>query len=214
MKRTLATPTLLALACAGALLAGIGVRHSSVPPAALLPGPAGDHRTGLRPAGGPAASPVVQRPEHQTDLPGSSIRIPALGITAAIGSAVLDDGVLDPPRDPAEVGRWTGSATLAAAAGEVTLAGHVNWAGLPAFAFGRLAELHQGDLVYTADPRGVQSAWRVTAVTARAKSSGIDPAAFAGPDGSRRLALITCGGTYDPASASYADNVYVYAIPA
>jgi hypothetical protein len=39
-------------------------------------------------------------------------------------------------------------------------------------------------------------------------------AAFAGPAGPRRLALITCGGDYDPASASYDDNVYVFAVPA
>lgn len=214
MKRTLATPALLALACVGALLVVIGVLHTSTPPAAPLPHPAGDRLTAPRPAPGAAATPALQRPEHQTGLPASSIRIPALGITAAIGSAVPDDGVLDPPRDPAEVGRWTGSAPLAAAAGEVTLAGHVNWAGLPAFAFGRLADLHQGDLVYTSDPHGAQTAWRITAVTARAKSSGIDPAAFDGPGGSRRLALITCGGAYDQASASYMENVYVYAIPA
>jgi hypothetical protein len=85
---------------------------------------------------------------------------------------------------------------------------------MPPFAFGRIAHLLPGNLVYLADRRGRQSAWWVTRVIARPKNAGVDPAAFAGPAGSRELVLVTCGGEFDPAARSYQDNVYVYAMPA
>jgi sortase (surface protein transpeptidase) len=189
----------------------VGMARVSPPAGAPLPrvaaGPAG---SGPVPA--PRSGPPA--PEYQTGLPASSIRIPTLGVTATIGPAAEDDGVLIPPRVPTEVGLWAGSADLGGASGEVTLAGHVNWAGMPPFAFGRLADLQAGDLVYTADAHGAQTAWRVTAVTARSKAAGVDPAGFAGPTGSRRLALITCGGPFDSTSYSYDDNVYAFAVPA
>lgn len=115
---------------------------------------------------------------------------------------------------PTEVGLWSGSAALDAGSGEVTIVGHVNWRGMPPFAFGRLAHLHDGDLVFTSDPHGSQTAWRVRQVFARAKSGGVDPTAFAGPHGPRQLVMITCGGAFDVRAGSYLDNVYVRAVPA
>ncbi len=143
-----------------------------------------------------------------------SIRIPALGVTAAIRAARVVHGILTPPRIPTVVGAWAGSAHLDAAAGEVTLAGHVNWAGMAPFAFGRLAYLRPGNILYTTDANGHQSAWRVKSVVARNKTQSIAAGAFAGSKGPRRLALITCGGAFDSGSESYQDNVYVYALPA
>ncbi len=163
---------------------------------------------------GTSVGTVTATPVPQTGMAASSIRIPALSVDATIGPATVVSGVLTPPRVPTEVGLWSGSAALDATTGEVTLAGHVNWAGMAPFAFGRLAYLHVGDLVYTADQDGHQTAWRVNAVTARVKTQGINPAAFAGPAGKRTLALITCGGAFDDSTASYDDNVYVMAHPA
>jgi hypothetical protein len=143
----------------------------------------------------------------------NSIKIPSLDVTATIGQATLINGVLTPPRVPTEVGAWAGSASLNANTGEVTLAGHVNWASMAPFAFAKLAYLHTGDLVYTTDGHSNQTAWRITAVTARSKNDGIDPTAFAGMKGPRTLALITCGGDFDSADDSYHDNIYVTAQP-
>jgi Sortase domain len=160
-----------------------------------------------------SASRVTPTPSHQTGLGPSRIRIPALNVTATIGESAVVDGVLTPPRVPDEVGAWAGSAPLDAHSGEVTIAGHVNWAGMAPFAFGRLAYLDPGDLVYTTDSKAEQTAWRVSSVTARPKTEPIDASAFIGARGQRRLALITCGGSFDAGSSSYDDNVYVYATP-
>ncbi|WP_374121976.1 class F sortase [Frankia sp. AiPa1] len=180
--------------------------------AAPLPPDHGPRVPGPRPGLGGARA--LQIPRHQTDLPPSSLRIPSLGVTARIGVASEENGTLIPPRTPTEVGLWSGSAALGAGAGEVTIVGHVNWRGMPPFAFGRLADLRAGDLVFTSDPHGVQTAWQVLRVFARPKADGVDPTAFAGPGGPRQLIMITCGGAFDVRAGSYFDNVYVRAVPA
>ena len=40
----------------------------------------------------------------------------------------------------------------------MALVGHADWTGMPAFAFGRLASLRAGELVYTGNHRSTQSA--------------------------------------------------------
>ncbi|WP_261559940.1 class F sortase [Frankia tisae] len=214
-----ALPVLGALTLAGLMVVGIvlailGWPTRPAPMAAPLPeaGAGGPRLPGPPPESDGASTAEIAR--RQPDLPASSVRIPALGITARIGRATEDNGVLTPPRTPTEVGLWPGSAALDAGSGEVTLVGHVNWRGMPPFAFGRLAYLHTGDLVYTSDARGTQTAWRVQRVFARAKAGGVDPAAFAGSRGPRQLIMITCGGPFDIRARSYSDNVYVRAVPA
>ncbi|MFC4591888.1 class F sortase [Sphaerisporangium corydalis] len=210
-RRTAAIVALPALIAAGVILVVVGGTRRAEPPPAPLPDPAPG-------AAAKAAAPRShgERPavRHQPGLRASSIRVPALGVTARIGRAEVEDGVLVPPRVPGEVGMWAGSAPLEAATGEVTIAGHVSWGGMAPFAFRRLARLRPGQLIYTADAHGRQSAWRVTEVTALSKRAGTDPTAFAGPAGPRRLVLITCGGAFDASARSYDDNVYVFAVPA
>lgn len=157
---------------------------------------------------------AIWSPVPVASSPTSSLRIPALGVTARIGRATEENGTLIPPRAPGEVGLWSGSAALDASFGEVTIVGHVNWRGMAPFAFGKLAYLRGGDLVVTSDAHGAQTAWRVLRVFARAKTGGVDPRAFAGPRGPRQLVLITCGGAFDVRLGSYSDNVYVRAVPA
>jgi sortase (surface protein transpeptidase) len=229
----------IALAVIGAIAIVVGVAHTSTPQAEPLPAPAALTTTASQssePPGRPdvstsapastvvtttsapiatsAAARATQNPAPQSGLGASSIRIPVLGVTARIGAATVTNGVLEPPKAPDVVGAWAGSAALDAADGEVTLAGHVNWTGMAPFAFGRLADLHAGDLVYTTDAQGAQTSWRVNAVVARPKSNAIDASAFLGQSGPRKLVLITCGGSFNSSEESYNDNVYVTADPA
>ncbi|OAA22273.1 sortase family enzyme [Frankia sp. EI5c] len=212
-RRTAAAAAVLGtLALVGVVLVILGWPPGSVPTAAPLPEADGPDVPGPQPSVGGAGA--RRFPPHQPDLPASSIRIPALGVTASIGMATEEDGILIPPSTPTEVGLWSGSAALDAGSGEVTIVGHVNWRGMPPFAFGNLARLHRGDLVFTSDPHGRQTAWRVLRIFARPKTRGVDPTAFAGPRGPRQLFLITCGGSFDVRAGSYSDNVYVRAVPA
>ena len=161
-----------------------------------------------------AASTSAAQVQHQTNMRALSIRIPALDVAASIGAATVANGILTPPRSPSTVGMWAGSAPLDASSGTVTLAGHVNWAGMAPFAFANIAYLRPGDLVYTADKDARQTAWRIIAVVSRPKDEPVDTAAFTGTTGPRKLYLITCGGAFDSDASSYEANIYVSATPA
>jgi hypothetical protein len=215
------------LAAAGVLMLVIGATRKHTPQAAPLPNVAASESNAPPPPALPSGSPsrldaplpaATVATTHASiaaqSMSANSIRIPALSVTASIGTASVSNGVLTPPRVPNEVGAWNGSAPLDSATGEVTIAGHVNWAGMAPFAFARLASLHPGDIIYTTDEQTKQTAWRISRVLARPKSQSVDPAAFAGPTGPRMLALITCGGSYSANDASYDANVYIYAQPA
>jgi len=189
------------------------------PLTAPLPPASGGSSSGKSTSGGGSGGPgqgsgVGPAPTRQSGLSANSVRIPQLAVTASVVTTKPVHGVLTPPVIPNVVGEWNGSAPLDATTGETTLAGHVNWAGMGPFAFGKIAYLHPGDLIYTTDSTGKISNWRVSTVTARVKIQPIDTAAFAGARGPRTLVLITCGGQFNATDKSYDDNVYVYAKPA
>lgn len=157
----------------------------------------------------PAPAPVV----HHPSLAADSVAIPVQQVRAPIiDYCPIIDGGLEPPTDVHQVCYWAGGAGVDAQTGTTVLTGHVNWAGVTG-AFGNLASLHRGDRVLTSDAHRVVVEWLVTRVEHRPKTEGIDAAAFVGREGPRRLFLISCGGAFDAAEASYVDNIYVWAKP-
>jgi len=187
----------------GSLAIAYGSTREAGPARAPLP-------TTARPSPAPASA---HRLPAAAATSGPSITIPVLGVIGGIEPATVVGGVLSPPRKPSAVGLWAGSADLGSPRGEVTIAGHVNWAGMPPFVFGRLADLAPGDVIKTTDRLGSERTWRVNRVYARPKSLPVDRDAFAGRTGPSRLVLITCGGTFDDDERSYVANVYVFANP-
>lgn len=154
-------------------------------------------------------SPVAQR----TPLAANSVALPVQHVRAPIVDyCPIIEGGLEPPTDVHQVCYWAGGAGIDDRAGTTVLTGHINWAGVTG-AFGNLAALHRGDTVLTSGPDGTAVEWRIKRVEHRSKTLGIDPAAFVGHDGPRRLYLISCGGAFDAAAASYVDNIYVLATP-
>ncbi|MDT4917809.1 MAG: hypothetical protein QOH89_2509 [Pseudonocardiales bacterium] len=143
----------------------------------------------------------------------NSVAIPVQHVRAPIVSyCPIIDGGLEPPADVHEVCYWAGGAAIGDDVGTTVLTGHINWAGVTG-AFGNLASLHRDDLVLTVGTGGAFAQWRVARVEHRPKTLGIDPRAFVGHAGPRRLYLISCGGAFDTAAASYVDNIYVRAVP-
>jgi sortase family protein len=121
---------------------------------------------------------------------------------------------LEPPSDVHRTCRWAGGADLGAAQGTTVITGHINWVGQGTGALGNIGRLAPGNAVYTADGQGTVTRWQVQRVTFRNKNRGVDLRAFDGPGGPRVLYLISCGGPFDAADASYVDNIYVRAVPA
>jgi hypothetical protein len=197
---------------AGELVAIAGDEATPAPSAAAAPWPVPLVRRVV-----PMVAPSKPAPEPVTThiaLGSNSVAIPVQHVRApVIDYCPIIDGGLEPPADVHQVCYWAGGAEIGAAAGTTVLTGHINWAGVTG-AFGNLGALHRGDLILTVGTGAAQfDQWRVARVEHRPKTQGIDPAAFVGRDGPRRLYLISCGGAFDASAASYVDNVYVLAEP-
>jgi hypothetical protein len=78
--------------------------------------------------------------------------------------------------------------------------------------FFRLRELGPGDVVTVLFANGSRSSFEVVARRSYPKSR-LPPELFQ-RSGRPILALVTCGGAFDQATRSYADNVVVFAVPA
>lgn len=127
--------------------------------------------------------------------------------------ATVPEGVLTPPENVKNVGIWLDGASLDSVTGTTLIAGHVNLTGQGNGALFDLGTIEPGEVIRTSDATGKSTSWKVTAVTTRPKADGVEESVLAGPDGPRKLAVVTCGGElqFEDGVGNYADNVYLYA---
>lgn len=152
--------------------------------------------------------------ELAADQPAASgaptrLRIPAIGVDAGlVALAVAGDGTLVPPADYHRPG-WYAEGTPPGQTGPAVIAGHVDSATGPAV-FAHLHELAPGDVVAVERATG----WVRFSVTRLAwyPKTSFPTAEVYGPTPDAQLRLITCGGGFDHARRSYADNLVVYAV--
>ena len=207
-RRVVRRPWAAAIALAGALALGAGAvglawaSHTGRPPTPvgrppLAPVPAG-HWAAVPPPKNsrPIAAPV------SLDIPaiGVQTRLVHLGLTAA--------GALQVPPTAAVAGWYTGS-PRPGAIGAAVIAGHIDSAQGPGVFF-RLRLLRAGELVYIRRASGSLAVFRVTAVRQYLKTAFPTSAVY-GAVPTAQLRLITCGGTFDPATGHYLSNVIVFA---
>ena len=149
----------------------------------------------------PALMPSAPRPTA-LDIPaiGVKTRLVRLGLTAA--------GTLQVPGSASVAGWYTGS-PRPGEPGAAVIAGHID-SGRGPGVFYRLADLKPGNLVYVQRGRGRLAVFKVTAVRTFLKSK-FPTAAVYGPVPDSQLRLITCGGTFDPATGHYLSNVIAFA---
>ena len=93
--------------------------------------------------------------------------------------------------------------------GPAVLTGHVDSVAGPAVFF-RLRDIAVGDPVLVDRADGTTVRFTVTRV-ARYPKGAFPAAEVYGPTPDAELRLITCGGVFDRATGSYADNVIVFA---
>lgn len=142
----------------------------------------------------------------------SAVRLPS-GITMPVDIVTAHrDGRLDLPSDVTRAGWWAGGSRLGDPFGAIVLAAHVD-----SFAqgIGPIAELlgePVGGRVVLTSTRW-QRSFGVLSTQLVARVSLAEVAAGFRTPGPLRLVLITCGGAYDTATQSYADNVVVTASP-
>ena len=172
-----------------------------------------------RPATSPGTAPLVPVPKAKWAAVPSALMpsaprptaldIPAIGVrTRLVRLGLTSAGTLQVPRSTAVAGWYTGS-PRPGEPGSAVIAGHIDSDRGPGV-FYRLAELKPGNLVYVQRGRGRLAVFEVTAVRTYLKSK-FPTAAVYGPVPDSELRLITCGGTFDPASGHYLSNVIVFA---
>lgn len=151
-------------------------------------------------ASGPADVPV------RFTVAGAGVDQPVVPVGLAA------DGALALPADPATAGWYRFGAWPGRPTGTAVIAAHVNSRALGAGPMTRLARTRVGDEVTVWNAGGRRTHYRVTSVGSAPKSALPVTDLFA-RGGTARLALVTCGGSFDTSTRSYRDNEIVWAVP-
>lgn len=204
-RRPLGTAALLAglaLLCAGVV--GLAWASQTGRPAAAV----GKARRVPVPKEHLAVVPAASRAPAPVALP-VSLTIPAIGVqTRLVRLGLAAGGTLQVPSTTAVAGWYTGS-PRPGDTGAAVIAGHVD-SYLGPGVFFRLRLLKPGNRVYVRRADSSVAVFRVTDVRLYAKTQFPTVSVYgAVPDA--QLRLITCGGTFDPATGHYLSNVIVFA---
>jgi hypothetical protein len=159
----------------------------------------------------PLGSATYDPREHVADAVAPAVlRIDALGVSGApiVPVGVDDAGELAVP-GAADVG-WYRHGPRPGEAGVTLLAAHIAFDGVDGV-FRDLADLRPGDTVTVELADGTAQEYRITGLSQHPKSE-LPPELWA-RDGAPRLALVTCGGSFDWSRRSYDDNVVAWAEP-
>ena len=142
------------------------------------------------------------------------VRVPGVRTPAPVQARTTDpvDGGLDLPDDAATVAWWGSGVSPGDGAGSVVLAAHVTYDGQTG-PFTDLARVQRGAEVVVTSADGTDHRYVVEGVRSADKDA-LDREALFRTTGPAQLALVTCGGEYDPETRSYASNVVLTARPA
>jgi hypothetical protein len=156
-----------------------------------------------------ATAPGFLRPVEERPGP-ARLRIPSISVDVRVVPVGVDAaGDMEVPG--AEIAGWYRFGPRPGENGSAVLAAHVDYDGRPG-AFYRLDDVAPGDLVEVTDAEGAVQTLTVRDVTRLPKAALAGRGTF-DRTGRPRVALVTCGGDFDPVRRSYEDNVLVLAEP-
>lgn len=137
------------------------------------------------------------------------LKIPSIKVDAPFEYVGLDsDGVMDVPKDPAEVG-WFNLGPRPGENGSAVIAGHYGWKNNIPAVFDNLHKLRVGDKIIVEDEKGVTTTFVVREMRTYGKDE-IVPNVFNSSDGKAHLNLITCTGTWNKAEKTYSERLVVF----
>lgn len=142
-----------------------------------------------------------------------AVQVPGYDPIAPVHESTADpvSGGLTLSNDPADVSWWSAGALPGEGAGNVVLASHISYNGHYG-PFTRLTSLVMGQTVRLKTASGRWLDYRIQSRRQFIKHVLPRQNLFS-QTGPPRLLLITCGGSYDPDTRNYADNVVVTAVP-
>ncbi|MGW7264504.1 class F sortase [Streptomyces sp. NPDC054842] len=190
-------------AAAVALGAAAAVAGLTTPTGPLLSQDAGQVPSATTPHVAPAGARVPSPPRK--------VRGPGGFRASVVPVAATADGEVAVPKDARSSGWWALGSPAGASRGTVLIAGHVDTrAGLGAFA--AIHDLPLGAKVRVIAADGHSYAYVVAA--RRTYPQRNLPRDLFTRRGAPRLALLTCGGTFERETGGYDSNLVVYATPA
>ncbi|QGV80576.1 class F sortase [Streptomyces ficellus] len=177
----------------------------------FYPAPVRAPDAGVLPGSSAAAPPAAGRagaysPPVSLGVPGHLRPTPVDPVTAD------RTGAMAVPESPARLGWWALGAPPGAARGTVLLAGHLDSAAEGAGPFEALHDVPLGARAHLTTADGRHHTYRIVARRTYAKEAL--PQDVFTPRGTPRLVLVTCTGTFDPATHAYAENLVLYGEPA
>jgi LPXTG-site transpeptidase (sortase) family protein len=137
------------------------------------------------------------------------VRIGAVEIIAGTETLETVDGAMQDPTT-ADLVAWYKDSARLGVDGNIVLAGHLNYWGIPEGVFYRLADVQVGDDIVITGDKGGSYVYRVTWVEqVDASSDELDETV--GATDQRSLTLITCGGELDSKAQQYSQRTVVRA---
>jgi sortase (surface protein transpeptidase) len=138
-----------------------------------------------------------------------AIRIPVIQVDTDVQQAEIVDGVLQDPTGPWVVAWYEGTSRLGVA-GNVVLAGHLDYWGTGPAVFYQLGTLVQDDKIEITGNNGEVFRYSVVSTTSYDNATApIDE--IVGPTTDEVATLITCGGTFDSTTEEYQQRTVVRA---
>lgn len=197
------------IALAAVLLAGCSPSPAEQP-ASPAPAPPAPTATAVAPDV-PVVSGMLG--SAREPVPPVAVSVPSLGIALDVVPVTLaDDGSMELPEQPSTAGWYRWGSDPQSATGTTVVAAHVDSARYGLGPFSELKNVAIGETIEVALTDGTTVAYRVDEVWSVGKAALPLDDLF-DRDGARRLALITCGGTFDRNAFRYSDNVVAIASP-
>lgn len=137
----------------------------------------------------------------------------SVGIKAEVDAVgVEDDGQMELPPDPDRLGWYRFGPAPQDRAGSIVLGGHLDSVEYGTGQLARLREIAVGDSVDLVTSEGAEFRYRVATVRSLPRAD-VELEALFRRSGEPELALVTCGGAYDPERGGYQENLVVTAVP-
>ena len=164
------------------------------------------------PPAAPTEAPVAASP---TPAPSTAavvrIKAPSIGVDAPIVTLGLDaKGIMADPPDPVSV-VWYDFSAHPGYAGNVVLAGHVDYHNYGPAVFWNLRRLTVGDRVHVTLQDGTTYTYQVASL-AYYDAATAPVGEIVGKTPAETLTLITCGGTFDRRAGDYDKRLVVRAV--
>ncbi len=211
-------PSRLVLGCAALVVAGALAACS---PAGVeggrAPTPSASAGSSSSPAPMPtavASVPVTRAtlaPPAPEAAPPVALVIASLGVDMPVSAVgVQDDGSMEIPKQPSRAGWYRYGAAPADSSGTTVLAAHVDSRVFGIGPLARLREADEGETVTVTDADGTRHRYEIESVTYIPRAE-LPVGDLFDREGERKLAIITCGGSFDEQSRTYSDNVVLIA---